>query len=206
MTESPVFVVIEGLDGTGKSTLCRMLAHRLGAVSMATPLPELAGIRALADGTFDIDPLARKCWYAAHVAAASARVRQYLEQRKNVVMDRYWLSTLAYSAADGENSDFSGVERGLVPADVTFFLDLSLEKRSQRLMQRDRLLPHDIRTLGRKRSLALRRSFLALSGNRVAGLMVRIDTGEGAPDKCVEQMTHIIGKAGYHNTVEVCCA
>ena len=96
----PRFVVVEGLDGTGKSTLARNLSEALGGELMSTPGP--IGRRFRAELLAEIrDEAARALFYAATVRNAGAIARHRVAMGHWVVMDRYWLSTVAYAKARG---------------------------------------------------------------------------------------------------------
>ena len=53
-----MFIVIEGLDGTGKSTLARSLAQHLGAIHLRTPDESLASVRPILDAMLSETPSA----------------------------------------------------------------------------------------------------------------------------------------------------
>lgn len=148
MRHQPLFIVLEGLDGSGKSTLARSLAQCLGAEYRATPLRELQPVRAQVDRALDETPLARVLWYAAQVARASDQVRALLQAGRTVVLDRYWLSTLAYARLQGQSLLLPEVGSQLLEPDFTFYLEVPLETRAHRLAsrvisQQEVLQPHD---------------------------------------------------------------
>jgi dTMP kinase len=111
MGAKPVFVVLEGGDGCGKSTQAAILVARLreaGREVVATREPGATaagvGIRALVLGGGDLDPRAEALLIAADRAEHVAEViRPALERGAVVVSDRYVPSSLAYQ----------GVARGL---------------------------------------------------------------------------------------------
>lgn len=111
MATSGVFVVLEGGDGSGKSTQARLLVARLrdlGREVVPTREPGAtkagAAIRALVLGGGDLDPRTEALLIAAdraeHVAGV---IRPALDRGAVVVSDRYIPSSLAYQ----------GVARGL---------------------------------------------------------------------------------------------
>jgi dTMP kinase len=111
MAGRPVFIVLEGGDGCGKSTQARWLVARLEALGrevVATREPGAteagAAIRSLVLGGGDLDARAEALLIAADRAEHVARViRPALERGAVVVSDRYVPSSLAYQ----------GVARGL---------------------------------------------------------------------------------------------
>jgi len=132
------FFVLDGLDGSGKTTqAARVAAHlheRGDAVVVlrepgATPAGE--AIRdLLLDADTDLTPLAEMLLYqAARAQVVETVIRPVLEQGQTVVLDRYWYSTAAYQGF-GLGLDIGAIERvsavatgGLDP-DHVFILDL----------------------------------------------------------------------------------
>ena len=132
----PKFIVLEALDGVGKTTLVHLVAERLGGLAMDTPGPAL---RATAAGVLDAlgeHQTARALFYAASVLAAGERANQVVRAGQTVVMDRYWLSTLSYARARGVTVDLASIE-GTVPLpDMTVLVTLDEEERQRRLLAR----------------------------------------------------------------------
>jgi len=100
-----VFVSLEGIDGSGKSTQARLLAEALG--SEALLIREPGGTDAaerirelLADPALELDPYAELLLFLAARADLTARViRPALEAGRDVVSDRFADSTVAYQGA-----------------------------------------------------------------------------------------------------------
>lgn len=132
----PVFIVLEALDGVGKTTLAKGLAARLGGVALNTPgdaLREVSG--QILDG-LGPNQEARCLFYAGSVIARGREARELVEAGHSVVMDRYWLSTISYARARGVKADLDQVE-ALVPApDVTVLLTLDEDERQRRMRAR----------------------------------------------------------------------
>ena len=104
-----MFITLEGVDGSGKSTQAAMLVQELGPRTIA--LREPGGTDAaerirwlLADPEAPLDPLAELLLFCAARADLVSRViRPALERGRTVVCDRFADSTVAYQ----------GVARGL---------------------------------------------------------------------------------------------
>ncbi len=130
------FIVLEALDGVGKTTLVNLVAERLGGLAMDTPGPAL---RATAGGVLEAlgdHQTARALFYAASVLAAGERANRVVRAGQTVVMDRYWLSTLSYARARGVTVDLASIE-GTVPLpDMTVLVTLDEEERQRRLLAR----------------------------------------------------------------------
>jgi dTMP kinase len=132
------FVVIEGPEGAGKSTLIRALGARLAAEGRAhtlvrepggTPLAEAAR-RAVLDPEHRPGPVAELFLFlAARADLVAAVIRPALDRGEVVIADRFDLSTMAYQVA-GRGLDGATVRQandlaksGTSP-DITLVLDL----------------------------------------------------------------------------------
>jgi dTMP kinase len=97
-----LFVSLEGVDGSGKSTQARLLVEALGEETVA--IREPGGTDAaerirelLADPALDLDPFAELLLFSAARADLVSRViRPALEAGKVVVADRFVDSSVAY--------------------------------------------------------------------------------------------------------------
>ncbi|KPA73149.1 hypothetical protein ABB37_10095 [Leptomonas pyrrhocoris] len=89
-------VVVEGLDGTGKTLVTRTLADKLHGVALSTPPPQFAPIRA---AFRDQDEAVARAFYSAanYIAAEDIVTRA---QASMVVVDRWWCSTCAMALAN----------------------------------------------------------------------------------------------------------
>jgi len=100
-----VFVSLEGIDGSGKSTQAKLLAEALGpdAILIREPGGTEAAERIrglLADPGVELDPLAELLLFLAARADLTARViRPALESGRDIVSDRFADSSVAYQGA-----------------------------------------------------------------------------------------------------------
>ena len=147
------FIVIEGLDATGKSTLVEKLAKRLNATLLKCP-PRLE-----APGLSDTDlrsyfddrsPLQRRAYYRAANLIASEQAEIAL-QNDHVVMDRYWTSTVAFAALDND-SDLDREWQGRYPPelrkpDVVILLTVDEKNRTKRMRGRGEPVTDEERNL-----------------------------------------------------------
>jgi len=100
-----LFVSLEGVDGSGKSTQARLLVEALGGGTVA--IREPGGTEAaeqirelLADPSVELEPLAELMLFLAARADLTERViRPALEQGQVVVADRFSDSSVAYQGA-----------------------------------------------------------------------------------------------------------
>jgi dTMP kinase len=102
---SPLFISLEGVDGSGKSTQARLLVEALGEGTVA--IREPGGTDAaerirelLADPSVELEPLAELMLFLAARADLTERViRPALEADRDVVADRFSDSSVAYQGA-----------------------------------------------------------------------------------------------------------
>ncbi len=100
-----MFISLEGVDGSGKSTQARLLVEALGAETVA--IREPGGTEAaerirdlLADPAVPLEPLAELLLFLAARADLTERViRPALEAGRTVVSDRFSDSSVAYQGA-----------------------------------------------------------------------------------------------------------
>jgi dTMP kinase len=100
-----VFISLEGIDGSGKSTQARLLADELGPETLlvrepgGTPAAERIR-ELLADPGLELDPLAELLLFCAARADLVERViRPALEAGRDVVCDRFSDSSVAYQGS-----------------------------------------------------------------------------------------------------------
>jgi len=126
-------IVLEALDGVGKTTACKGLAAALGAEARNTPGEGLRPLRSKILAALGPDQAARAVFYAATVRAEGVKAQALAAAGRTVVMDRYWLSTRAYAIARGADLPWAALEGTLVPPTVTFLLHLDEDERRRRL-------------------------------------------------------------------------
>ncbi len=177
-----MFIAVEGLDGTGKSTLAVRLAAHLGAELLRTPDAAFSEVRPVLDRTLAFSPRAHTLMYASMVQFASDQARWHAANGRHVVVDRYWSSTLAYDAVF-RHSDlpFDALGDGLFRPDVTLFLEAPLSVRAGRIAGRGLASAEDERGLDRELDARLQAAYdWALSGRHV-GNLARVDVSGATP-------------------------
>jgi dTMP kinase len=142
-----LFLSLDGIDGCGKSTQCRLLADWLRARGHAVTACRDPGGTALGDAlrkvlldsTHPRSPTAEALLFMASRAQLIAEViRPALNRGDVVVSDRFLLATVVYQGhGKGLNSEMLWevgrlAAEGLEP-DLTFVLDLPLEMARSRL-------------------------------------------------------------------------
>ncbi|XP_046679601.1 UMP-CMP kinase 2, mitochondrial-like isoform X2 [Homalodisca vitripennis] len=142
-SQRKVFIVLEGIDASGKTTISNRLAKLISGRQLGTPPAELLGLRE----QFDKHELElRRAYYALGNYMAAEQVRQ-IYRTDPVIMDRFWHSTAAYAIAQQSVESYNATlppegdsvyewPNDLLRPDIVFFLSVSESKRLDRLMRR----------------------------------------------------------------------
>ena len=186
------FIVIEGLDATGKSTLVGRLSSVLHATQLSCPpviqIPSIQ--QGPARSHFDsLSPLQRRAYYRFSNLVASEEVGKAISTG-HVVMDRYWTSTAAFAAMDeGFEHD---VELGQYPdeirkPDLLILLTVDEHNRLERLQGRGEVETKEESELAAsktKRENVLQ-AYMAFNP-------VIIDTSNKSPEQVCEEALKIV--------------
>jgi dTMP kinase len=200
MKPNGFFVAIESLDGVGKSTLVTNLESALGAVSMATPGPLLRPHMDRLLAPILRDQLARAILYASTVVREGEFARASAAAGRLVVMDRYWLSTIAYARARGLTSDLSELEATIPRPDLTLLLTLDENERKRRLIDRGNATEADIETLDPTfRTTVLKEALLP---HRVQSFnVVTVDVTNLCPEQVAAKVAAVIAEFWLRRSV-----
>jgi len=141
------FLVIEGIDGAGKSTLCKLLEEKLAAEGhrvRTTQEPTYDEIGSfIRDGKVKgISQKAEALLFVADRAVHTERISKWIEEGFVVICDRYFASTVAYqsSGLSGEALDrewLIALNRPvIIKPDLTVLLDIDSKKGLSRIGER----------------------------------------------------------------------
>lgn len=171
----PFFIVFEGIDGSGKTTLSKMLQYYLQAEGFETVWYREPGdsewgrkIRDLANSNDSI-PIEEELNY--FLEDRKFTVKHYItparEHGKIMILDRYFYSTACYQGARGlDVEEILAVNRSFAPEpDCVLLIDVTVETALKRINQnRD----STARLFEKKEYLeAVRQRYLSLSGDNI---------------------------------------
>lgn len=193
MTSPPGhFIVLEGIDGVGKTTQAALLSEWLAALEVphllvrepgGTPLGEAIRELVLGRSELDVGPRSELLLLlAARAALVRDVLRPALEEGKTVIGDRFALSTLAYQGY-GRGLDVEQVRRAIAVAtdglrpDLYVLLDLPLEASLARRSV-EGADPDRIEREGEAFRVAVRDGYLALAGSEPG---VEVIDADGSP-------------------------
>ncbi|MFB7448558.1 hypothetical protein [Streptomyces sp. NPDC056194] len=132
MPDQPFFEALEGLRGSGKSTVAPLLAAARGAVLVPTVPLFYQSLRRQVDLREDVD--ARLCFYLSALFTAAEEIREHLAAGTPVVVESYFARCLA-------NHHAFGARLGVtlppdLPHPTTYHLLCTEDERQRRLAQR----------------------------------------------------------------------
>jgi thymidylate kinase len=130
-----LFITIEGVDGSGKSSITDLLAHRLNGVKIVTPSKLLAGKRKVIE-----EKSSRSEKYEFYYASLVSQQVEIIEALAigHTVCDRYIHSTVAYQWQDEvpiPNINSFGNE--LIMPDYAFLLTVCPLEAERRIKERE---------------------------------------------------------------------
>jgi thymidylate kinase len=147
-----MFIVLEGGDGTGKSTQVKKIAGALGGTAYATPPAEFR--KRAGEVKRDATPAQQYEFFKSGLIAGSIEISEMLAEDQLVVCDRYWITTLTYHQEMGIEVDVADF-RGIIMPHVTFLLTTPADAQLVRLQERE-MDAGDKRMLNAQEALANR--------------------------------------------------
>lgn len=137
MKPKHVFASIDGVDGTGKTTVAKLLSIDGSFRYYKSPGGPFTQLRKEVD--IHATPLERYCFYRLAMQFDSAQINRLLETN-SVVCDRYIASTAAYHIAMDDRIRVIHNNEGLLNPHFAFLLGTRSEVRDKRILERVKVL------------------------------------------------------------------
>lgn len=142
-----LFIALEGIDGSGKSTQVKLLAehlekagHKVYATYEPTNSPIGSVIRRIFKHELEADHRVIACLFAAdrldHLLNKETGIIKKLEEGYTVITDRYYFSSYAYHGAHVPMNwviETNLLSAQLLRPDINIYIDISPESSMQRL-------------------------------------------------------------------------
>jgi len=181
-----MLVALEGADGCGKTTLCTILAERLGATAYATPPKKYLQMRERVDKSASAEEHYK--FYRDGIYDASDEFDVMLKNGRKIVSDRYWLTTYTYHQVMGvavSKNDFASV----IQPNLTVILALNHDVQIERMLHRE-MSVGDRRVLDKQREIA--RAFYQ-NALELGIPFVVVDTQRFSPSQCADIVVVALG-------------
>lgn len=131
------FIVLEALDGVGKTTITKNLSMHYNYKALCTPGAKLKPLQQTILTALGESQTARALFYAATVQAEGKKAIDLSRSGQSIIMDRYRASTIAYAKARGVSLELNTILAQAAKPDLTILLSLNEQERIQRLRNRD---------------------------------------------------------------------
>lgn len=206
LQRKPQFIVLEGIDGSGKSTVIRMLAHAMELAGLSvqctkhpggTPLGSaIRNLMFSGEGTHVIDPIALEALFLAdHCQNMSELVEPALKRGEWVIADRHWatvnpvysLIRKGHRFSDGDLARYSGR-----PHDMLVLLDGDPSVLLERARNRPDLKQSTKKWNTVEHMAACRKAYLDMQYSDPRTLVV--DVEKGTPAYALTRITFELNK------------
>lgn len=135
-----MFIVFEGLDGSGTSTQLKIIGDWLGCYTTSEPSNSSVGkfIRESLK-TGELSPTTMALLFAADRKEHNKKIKRWLAENRTVVCDRYVYSSLAYQKALGVNADLLyKINEDFIKPDVLIYFKIDVNTCINRIKDRDK--------------------------------------------------------------------
>jgi len=191
------FVVIEGIDGCGKSSVSKLVARKIGQRAVLTREPTDSWVgRAVKRGDrSQISPYIDALLFMADRIIHTEQIRESIRRKRLVISDRYYHSTVAYQAANLEKEFKGDAFKWLLDAnlrisihpDLTVLLVIPPELALKRVGRRGRLSRFEKLDFMKK----VHKNYLRLA--RIDKSIVKVDASKDL-DTVVDEVLWLISR------------
>ncbi len=183
MLKKGVLIAIEGIDGAGKSTQAEILKERLEkkdfpVVLLKEPTSSKWGkkIKEISKKMKSIDPYEElELFVKDREFNVRKNILPALKDKKIVIVDRYYISTIAYQGARGIKKEIirEGNEKFAPKPDIIFILDINPEESLQRIKREREILFEEEKFLRE-----VRKNFLEIKINQTYVIDAKLSVDE----------------------------
>ncbi len=183
MLKKGILIAIEGIDGAGKSTQAKILKERLErrgfeVVLLKEPTSSKWGkkIKEISKNTESIDPYEElKLFIKDRKLNVRKNILPALKDKKIVIVDRYYISTIAYQGARGiDKETIREMNESFAPKpDIIFILDIHPGESLQRIKREREILFEEENFLKE-----VRKNFLEIKINRTYVIDAKLEVNE----------------------------
>lgn len=199
------FIVLEGLDGSGKTTQIKLLGERLNreglpCVVQAEPTGHEYGkiCREILSGKKECSPTQFALLFTVdrieHNINETDGIMQYLDRGINVICDRYYYSTFCYQGMDVEMKYLEDLNlncKEILTPDLMIFLDLLPEKSMERIEANRR--PDEKEIFENVENLTrIRERFLSILNSTLGGERIEVVSADASIEEIHENIYKIV--------------
>lgn len=141
------FITIEGIDGSGKTTIAELIYKKIGKDAVLTSEPTKTWLGDAVNKALEgkMDAITVALLFMADRSEHVKKIKKWIAEGKIVICDRYIDSTFAYQSIhmeieDAEKWIYKVHEPFLLKPDLTFLLKISPEKAIERINKRKLIL------------------------------------------------------------------
>ena len=140
-----MFIVFEGIDGVGKTSLAQKLSHQLNYKFIETPLSELMFnnpqiYAKVVDYIHSYLPGFLRAWFYSfsNLYLSEKYCQEHSTNQRNLITNRYVVSNFAYNSDNYTGNFFANLFQFLAKPNLTIYLTADLETIKQRISNRNK--------------------------------------------------------------------
>ncbi len=190
------YIVIEGIDGSGKTTISLKLREYLeekGKRAEVVREPWTNEIKTLLSKYPNMNPLAEAYLFAAdRLLLHTQLIANYLQEHTYVIGDRSYIASLVYQTVRGAEEEIViAINHFAIKPDIVILLDVTPETAWKRINNKEN---KQLQHLEEKRFLnSLREKYLELTKRMKHPLVHKIDA-EKTPDEIITEIVRVLEK------------